>query len=102
MAVNLVVLYRRPDDPEVFVDHFTRVRAPLVQRVPGLVAFQHGPIEATLEGSGAWFDLALLAFAGRTQLDAALAPPEGRAAGCDVRSFAAGLFEMAVQEVVPS
>ncbi len=98
MAVNLVVLYRRPDDSEAFVGRFTRVHAPLIQRFPGLVAFQHGPIKPTLEGSGEWFYLAPRTCASRTQLEAALASSEGRG----VRSFAGGLFEMAVPEGVPS
>ncbi len=102
MAVNLVVLYRRPLDPDAFLDHYARVHAPLVETFPGLMAFQHGPIRAALAGSDEWFYLAWLTFADRTQLDAALASEAGRAAGRDVRAFAADLFDMVVQEVVPS
>lgn len=97
-----MVLYRRPPDSDAFLEHYARVHAPLVERFPGLMAFQHGPVRASLAGSGEWFYLALLTFADRAQLDVAMASEAGRAAGRDVRAFAADLFEMVVQEVVPS
>lgn len=102
MAVNLVVMYRRPPDPEAFLEHYARVHAPLVDNFPGLMGFQHGPVRASLAGADEWFYLAVLTFADRAQLDAAMASEVGRAARRDVRSFAADLFDMVVQEVVPS
>ncbi len=99
MAVNLVVRFRRPPNPEAFLAHYREVHAPLVQRFPGLVAFSHGPV-TPLAGAADWFYLAVATFADRAQLDAALASEAGRASGRDARAFADGLFDIVVQEEV--
>lgn len=102
MAANLVVRFRRPPNPDAFLAHYREVHAPLVQRFPGLVAFSHGPITEQLAGTGDWFYLAVATFADRAQLDAALSSAAGRESGRDARAFAAGLFDILVQEVSPS
>jgi uncharacterized protein (TIGR02118 family) len=99
VPANLVVLYRRPSHPTAFLEHFRTVHAPLVNKFPGLQSWSHGPVSQTLAGSADWFYMALLTFADRAALDRALASPEGRAGGRDVQQFAAGQFDMFVQEV---
>lgn len=36
MTVSLVALYRKPQDPAAFLDHYERVHAPLVRNTPHL------------------------------------------------------------------
>ena len=43
MTVTLVVLYTLPYDPEAFDRHYVEVHAPLVDRVPGLLAWDPRP-----------------------------------------------------------
>jgi uncharacterized protein (TIGR02118 family) len=100
MAVNLVVMYRRPADPQAFYEHYTTVHVPLASRLPGLLAFQHGAVTRVVAGAEPWFYLAVLQFESTEALDAALASPEGREAGRDLARLGAG-YDMLVEEVEP-
>ncbi|MDE3117172.1 MAG: EthD family reductase [Pseudomonadota bacterium] len=80
MAVSMVVLAVRP--PDWTVDQFTAWwrgdHAAMARRLPGLLAYRHGRVTDDYDHPDApgWDGHAVLTFADRTALDAALASPE--------------------------
>jgi uncharacterized protein (TIGR02118 family) len=89
MTVTLVVLYTRPDDPEAFDRHYLEVHAPLVDRVPGLLSWDHGRLMAAVDGGDLpYYRIATLRFANQETLDAGLGSAEGQAAAEDYQNIA--------------
>ena len=80
MAVSMVVLAVRP--PDWSVDQFTTwwrgEHADMARRLPGLLAYRHGRVTDDYDhpDAPAWDGHAVLTFADRAALDAALASPE--------------------------
>lgn len=98
MPVKLVALYRRPDDPEAFLDHYDRVHAPLVRRLPHLQSMTAGRVTGSPMGDTPYFLLAQMTFADRERFDEAMRSPENRAAGKDLGGFARDLVTLLVVE----
>ncbi|QDV90105.1 EthD protein [Phycisphaerae bacterium RAS2] len=99
--VKLVAVYRKPEDPAAFDKHYFETHLPLAKKMPGL-------IRAELErGRGTpnpeWEPPHLAAhlyFKDMDALKAALASPEGKAAGKDLMGFAGKYVRMFFTEVV--
>ena len=86
----LTVLYGHPADPAAFDAHYTSTHVPLVEKLPGLDSFTYRRC-ASLDGSQPpYYLIAQLGFASQEAFDAAMATPEGHAAGADVPNFATG------------
>jgi len=86
----LTVCYGHPADPAAFDAHYTSTHVPLVEKLPGLDSFTHRHC-ASLDGSQPpYFLIAELGFASQEAFEAAMATPEGHAAGADVPNFASG------------
>jgi uncharacterized protein (TIGR02118 family) len=99
MTVTLVVLYTRPDDPEAFDRHYLEVHAPLVDRVPGLIGWDHARLSAAVDGGDLpHHRIATLRFADQQALDAGLGSAEGKAAAEDYQRIAAPGSRMFVAE----
>jgi uncharacterized protein (TIGR02118 family) len=88
MTVTLVVLYTRPDDPEAFERHYLDVHAPLVDRIPGLIGWDHARLSAVDGGDVPYYRIATLRFADQAALDARLGSAEGTAAAEDYQKIA--------------
>ncbi len=89
--VKLVVAYGRPDDPAAFDQHYAESHAPLALAIPNLRRFEAGKVLGTPDGSDApYYFIAELYFDDAASLEAAMATPEGQAAGADVANFASG------------
>ncbi len=87
----IVVLFGQPTDVAAFEAYYLGTHRPLALQIPGLQEILGGPVLGTLEGGQAESHrIAILRFAGRAELDAALASPEGQAAFADVANFATG------------
>jgi len=97
---KLMVLYRKPQDPEAFMRHFTEVHLPLAKAVPGLVKIEVGQIDLYFGGPH-YILISELYFPDRATLDMALRSPENHAAGADLANFAPGMAEFLLAEVVP-
>lgn len=90
--IRLIVLYRRPDDIEAFMEHYTKVHMPLARQIPGLSRME--VMRVTADASGGeppYFLIAVLSFPDLDTFDAAMRSEEGRAAAEDVTHFAEGL-----------
>jgi uncharacterized protein (TIGR02118 family) len=100
MAVKAFVLYNKPTDPEHFVEYYRSTHAPLVDKMPGLKAFEYGRSLPNPDGSEAdiWF-IATLTFDSPEAMGAAMASPEGAATVADVANFASGGMNFVVTEI---
>jgi uncharacterized protein (TIGR02118 family) len=94
MAAQLVALFHTPPDPAAFLEHYRTVHVPLVRAMPGLRAFRVSIVRDRVMGDGDWFLMAVMEFSDRAALDAAMASPEGRAAGRDVARLAGSLVTL--------
>ena len=89
--VKFVVMYGQPEDPAAFDEHYVSKHIPLVQKIPNLSRFESGKVLGTPDGSTPpFYYLAELSFDDAAAMEAALASPEGQAAGADVETFATG------------
>lgn len=89
MAVTLLVLYTRPDDPEAFEAHYRDVHVPLVRTLGGLQSFSAGRIVAAPDGGELpYYRTASLVFADQAAFDAALGSPQGQATAADFGQIA--------------
>ncbi|WP_433755730.1 EthD family reductase [Nocardia sp. CA-135398] len=99
MTYQISVCYGKPDDPAAFDEYYRSTHIPLTEKVPGLSGFTWG-ICRSLDGSEPRFHaVAHLQFATEDDLQQALASPEMRVAGKDVRNFATGGATMFVQNL---
>ncbi len=101
MPVSLLALYRRPEGGdealETFQRRYDQEHTPLMQRVPGLRTMHLAHVSRALTES----DLVMtceMVFDDAAALDAALASPEMRAAGRNIREIAPGLLTLVVVE----
>ena len=86
---QLVVIYRRPEDPEMFDRHYREVHVPLAMALPGLRSYQinQGPV-VTVAGGWDVHLVATLQFDDLEAIRAAFASPQGQAAAADRRVLA--------------
>ncbi|HTH61082.1 MAG TPA: EthD family reductase [Paraburkholderia sp.] len=94
---KLVVLYKKPSDPEAFDAHYESTHVPLAKKVPGLKRYEisTGPV-STPAGDSAWHLVAVLSFDSVDALKAGLASPEGQAAAGDLGNFAQAGAELLI------
>jgi uncharacterized protein (TIGR02118 family) len=99
--ITLHVLYGPPDDPEAFEHYYRTTHAPLADKIPNMSRpLEWGKATTNLGGGESpYFWIATLTFPDNDALQAALASPEGAAAGADVAKFATGGVTMIVSEV---
>lgn len=97
MSSRIVICYGAPQDDAAFDEHYTTVHVPLAAAVPGLTEFSWGKVESMDGKEPPYYAVAYLHFADADSLAAALASPQMRAAGKDVRNFATGGVTMFTQ-----
>lgn len=95
---QLLVLYNATADPAAFDRYYLQTHVPLAQKIPGLRSFviSNGPVQA-LAGTAPHL-IAILNFDSLADLNAALASPEGRAAGADLANFASAGATLLIQD----
>jgi uncharacterized protein (TIGR02118 family) len=99
--VKLVAVYRKPDDVAAFDKHYFETHLPLATKMPGLIKSE---IEKGVGSPMPDLEVPHLAahmyFQDMAALKAALASPEGKAAGKDLMGFAGKYVRMFFTEVV--
>lgn len=98
--VKLVALYTTPPDADAFDRHYQETHLPLIRRWPGLRRVEAGKVTGAAGGPAPYYLVAEMYFDDADALRAALRSPEGRAAGEDLQSFAAGLVTMMYVQVL--
>ncbi len=97
--VKMVALYRRPDDPDAFMQHYREVHLPLARRMPGLRKVE---INHFFQADGSESDPFLMAemyFDSRADMLASMRSPEGKASGQDLQTFAGSLVKVYFADV---
>lgn len=97
--VKLIALYKKPSDVEAFENHYKNTHTPLVKKMPGLQKVEVSRITSAIGGEAKFYLLAEMYFESEDALNAAMASPEGKAAGKDLMDFAGGLVQMMIAEV---
>ncbi|GAC1392646.1 MAG: EthD family reductase [Ktedonobacteraceae bacterium] len=88
---QLTVLYGHPEDPAEFDRYYAEVHTPLVQKIQGLKGLSVTKFGAGPRGEEPpYYQMAALYTATREEFDTAMATPEGKTVGRDVRNFATG------------
>ncbi len=98
--VKLIALYKKPSDIEAFDDHYNNKHTPLIKKMPGLRKLEVSKITGAIGGEARFYILAEMYFESEDALNAAMASPEGKAAGKDLMDFAGGLVQMMIAEVM--
>jgi len=89
--VVLLVLYGPPTDPSAFEAYYFSTHVPLASQIPFLAQVVTGRVLGTPQGDAApYYRVAELHAANLSDLEAALASPEGQAALADLANFATG------------
>ncbi len=89
--IRTFVMYGAPEDPAAFARHYRDIHIPLVRKMPRLAGCEVSTGPAAIGPDGGEHHLvAILSYASRADMEAALASPEGRAAVADVANFATG------------
>ncbi|GHF32967.1 uncharacterized protein (TIGR02118 family) [Amycolatopsis bartoniae] len=85
---RMTVVYEHPAEPKRFLQHYRDVHAPLVAKLPNLLAFEWGVYEFPDGSMPDHFLIAVLDWETKEDALAALATPAGREANADVANFA--------------
>ncbi|HEX9138965.1 MAG TPA: EthD family reductase [Steroidobacteraceae bacterium] len=89
---KLLALYRQPADPEAFERHYTTVHRPIVQSIPGLAKLvMNRCTSPPWGGESPYYLIAEMHFPDEQTFAAAMASPQNRAAGKDLRQFAGNI-----------
>jgi len=91
---KLVVLYRRPPDPEHFRSYYESTHLPLVAKLSGIVSMRHSFDLQGMGGEPPFFCIFECVFENADAMAAAMDSPAGRAVGADVPNYAHGGVEM--------
>lgn len=97
--IRIVALYRKPEDPDSFMDHYLKVHLPLVRRTPGLAELKVSRVLANAFGGEApYFLITEMAYPDRATFDAAMRSEENRAVARDASTFPPGILTALICE----
>ena len=92
--VKLVALYKKPEDPAAFDEHYRTTHVPIVLEMPGLRKCDVFRVTGSPLGESEYYLQAEMIFDDMEALKAALMSDAGKASGRDIRKFAGGLITM--------
>jgi uncharacterized protein (TIGR02118 family) len=99
--VKLVAVYKKPDDPAAFDDHYFKTHVPLAMRMPGLIKAEiEKGIGAPMPDTPFPHLVAHMYFKDMDALKTAMKSDEGKAAAKDLMGFAGKFVQMYFTEVV--
>ncbi len=85
--VKMIVLYKKPADTEAFDRYYFETHVPLTQKVPSQVKTEITRFTSAAGGEPPYYLMFEMYFNSKTEMDEALATPDGRATGKDLRNF---------------
>jgi len=92
---KLIAIYRKPADPAAFERHYAEVHTPIVKSIPGLAKLVlNRSTPPPWGGDAAFYLIAEMHFPDAATFNAAMASPENRAAGKDLRQFAGDIVTL--------
>ncbi len=96
--IQLIALYRRPEDPEEFLRRYREEHLPLARQMPGLMGIEAGPLQGLGADIPYWY-MASLSFPDRTTFEESQRADVSRQAAKVLMSFARGLVDFCLREV---
>ena len=84
---KVIILYRKPKDPNHFMKHFGEVHAPLIAKLPGLRSHSFGPTKSLDGLESAYFWIFIGTFDSQEAISEAFGSPEGKATVVDVQNY---------------
>ena len=87
MTVSYFALYRTPEDPAEFEQHYFGTHVPLIEKTPGLLENKVHRVTRQFVGEPAYFLLAELVFESAEAMKAAFRTPEWAEGGKDLASW---------------
>jgi uncharacterized protein (TIGR02118 family) len=97
---KMVAIYRQPEEPEAFDEHYFKVHSPLMGKVPGYDRVEVSRVTRSLMGERDIYLMFEMWFSDKEALKNALKSPENMAAGQDLMGFAGDLVSVFTAEVV--
>ena len=85
--VELIVLYKTPNDPEHFKKYYCEVHGPMTTKLAGVKSYSYGPVRAVDGGAGEFFWYWSGTFDTTQAAIDAMASPEGQAGNADVPNY---------------
>ncbi|MCI0182570.1 MAG: EthD family reductase [Acidibacillus sp.] len=98
--VKMVVLYKQPENSELFDEKYFGEHLELNAMTPGIVRSEISRFFDLRGGQTEYYVMAEVYFADRDALLFALKSPESKAAGAQLQSFASGLATFHFAEVI--
>jgi uncharacterized protein (TIGR02118 family) len=87
VTVSYFALYRTPEDPAAFEQHYFGSHVPLIEKTPGLLENRVHRVTRQFVGEPAWFLLAELVFESPEAMKQAFRTEEWAASGADLQSW---------------
>ena len=87
MTVSYFALYRAPEDPAAFEEHYFGGHVPLIEKTPGLLENRVHRVTRQFVGEPAYHLVAELVFESAEAMKAAFRLPEWAAAGENLQSW---------------
>jgi uncharacterized protein (TIGR02118 family) len=85
--IELIVLYKTPNDPEHFEKYYRDIHGPMTSKLPGVKSYRYGPVRAVDGGPGEFFWYWSGRFDSTQAAIDAMASPEGQAGNADVPNY---------------
>ena len=102
--ITLTALFKKPEDPAAFDEHYENVHSPLMQKVPGLRKMEVTKFSKMLTPANALLSeqpylQCTMYFDDKDSFKAAMASEENKTAGKDLMSFAGPLVSLSIGDV---
>lgn len=96
--MKLIALYKKPENPEAFDEHYFNVHAPLTAKIPGLRKMEVAKITGSPMGKTDYYLQCEMYYDDMDAFKAAMKTEEAKASGKDLMSFAGGLVTLLTAE----
>jgi len=96
--VKLIAMYKKPENPAEFDEHYFNTHIPLCNQIPGLKKTEIAKILGTPQGESEYYMIAELYFDNMDALKAGMSSPEGKASAKNLMSFAKDIVSMMFAE----
>ena len=98
--MKLIALYKKPEDPAAFDEHYFNVHAPLTEKIPGLRKMEVTKITGSPMGKTDYYLQCDMYYDSLDAFKAAMKTDEAKASGKDLMSFASGTVTLLTGEEV--
>ncbi|UTR09080.1 MULTISPECIES: EthD family reductase [Evansella] len=98
--VKFTALYKKPENPAAFDEHYFNVHAPLTEKIPGLRKMEVTKIVGSPMGETDYYLQCDMYYDSMDAYKEAMKTDEAKASGKDLMKFAGGLVTLLIGEEV--